>query len=111
MNVWSILKLTVDDGNVEFFEILKLDPQLTIIRNCKCDECIEHVEDDCGLHHSVVIQLSQVLDTADSTLVKLGMVHLQTQANILNNAIHHLDRHLLLKEIETGHLYLSLALL
>ena len=48
----------------------------TIQGHPKGDEGVEDPEDDSGLHHAVVVQLTQVLDAAHPTLVVPWVVDL-----------------------------------
>ena len=48
----------------------------TIESDPKSDEGVERLEDDAGLHHTVVVELPQELDHADPTLVVLGVIDL-----------------------------------
>jgi len=49
---------------------------ITVQRDAEGDERVESAEDDVRLHQPVVVQLSEVLDEADSTLVVLGVIDL-----------------------------------
>lgn len=50
---------------------------LTIHNDAEGDEGVERLEDDGRLEHAVVVQLAQVLDSAHTPLVVLGVIHLQ----------------------------------
>ena len=50
---------------------------LTVIRVSKSDKGIEDGKDDIRLDHLIIVQLSQVFDTTDTTLIHLRDVDLQ----------------------------------
>ena len=55
----------------------------TVQGHPKGDEGVEDAEDDGGLHHAVVVQLTQVLDAAHAALVVPRVVDLGQHTNML----------------------------
>ena len=62
-------------------------PPPTVENDAERDERVESLEDDRRLDHAIVVQLAQELHTAHASLVELGVIHLQTEANVLQQAV------------------------
>lgn len=62
---------------------------LTVDIPTKRNEEIQNSKYDIRLNQLIVVQFSQELDTAHSSLVELWVVNLQAETNVFENGIHH----------------------
>ena len=71
----------------------------------KCDNSVQGIEDDTRVNHLVVIELSEILDLSNTSLIKPKVVLLKPKCDIFEHVVDDPDRELLMVSVQSTQKY------
>ena len=71
----------------------------------KCDNSVQGIEDDTRVNHLVVIELSEILDLSNTSLIEPKVVLLKPKCDIFEHVVDDPDRELLMVSVQSTQKY------